>query len=159
MPLSNNFLILGNSPTGESYWVGNLFGLAIYNQELNEEKVFQHFQRWIDRKGFILSSEEGLIALYFFDERSGQHIHDLVNQNHLLIPPQFQALQKRVLVPPWTDFQLNRTYLTDILTNILGFIPFGFFFAAYLWMKKPRSIFRLLLTSIIIAGALALRSS
>jgi glycopeptide antibiotics resistance protein len=44
----------------------------------------------------------------------------------------------------------------DVLTNILGFIPFGFFFSAYLWMRKPRSIFRLLLTSIIIAGCMSL---
>jgi glycopeptide antibiotics resistance protein len=44
----------------------------------------------------------------------------------------------------------------DILTNILGFIPFGFFFSAYLWMKKPRSNFRILLLSIIIAGCISL---
>jgi glycopeptide antibiotics resistance protein len=44
----------------------------------------------------------------------------------------------------------------DVLTNLLGFIPFGFFLSAYLWMRKPRSIFRLLLISVIIAGCISL---
>jgi hypothetical protein len=152
----SNFLILGNSPTGESYWTGNLFGLAIYNQELSEEKVFQHFQRWIDRKGFILPLEEGLFALYLFNERSGEHIHDTVNHHHLLMPPLLQALPKRVLVPPWTDFQLNRSYLMDILTNILGFIPFGFFLSVYLWARSKTTIYRLLLISILFGGCISL---
>jgi hypothetical protein len=152
----SDYLILGNSPTGESYWTGNLFGLAIYDQELNAEKVFQHFQRWIDRKAFIHSSEESLLALYLFNERSGEHIHDTVNRHHLLMPPRFQALQKRVLVLPWTDFQFNRSYLIDILTNILGFIPFGFFFAAYFCTKKRTTIYRLLLISTLLGGCISL---
>jgi len=152
----SNYLILGNSPTGESYWTGNLYGLAIYNKELSEEKVFQHFQMLVDRKGFVLPSEESIVALYLFNERSGEHIHDTVNHHHLLIPSQFQTLQKRILIPPWTDFRFNRSYLMDILTNILGFIPFGFFFSAYLWMKKPRSIYQLLFISLLIGGGLSL---
>ena len=152
----SDYLILGNSPTGESYWTGNLYGLAIYNQELSEEKVFQHFQRWIDRKGFIPSLAEGLFALYLFNERLGEHIHDAVNHHLLLMPQRFQALQKKILVPPWEDFQFNRFYLMDILTNILGFIPFGFFFSAYLWTKKPRSIYQLLFISLLIGGGLSL---
>jgi VanZ family protein len=149
-------IILGNSPTGESYWTGNLFGLAIYNQELSEEKVFQHFQSWMDRKGFIPSPEEGLLALYLFDERSGEHIHDSVNHHHLLMPSRFQVLQKRILIPPWKDFQFNRSYLMDILTNILGFIPFGFFLSAYLWMRKKATIYRLFLISILFGGCISL---
>jgi glycopeptide antibiotics resistance protein len=44
----------------------------------------------------------------------------------------------------------------DVLTNLLGFIPFGFFLSAYLWMRKPRSIFQLLLTTTVIAGCISL---
>jgi len=149
-------IILANSPTGESYWTGNLFGLALYNSELSEEKVFQHFQRWIDQKGFILSSGEGLVALYLFDEHSGEHIHDTVNHHHLLIPPQFQSLQKRILIPPWEDFQINRSYLIDILTNILGFIPFGFFLSVSLWARNKTAIYGLLLISILFGGCISL---
>jgi glycopeptide antibiotics resistance protein len=68
----------------------------------------------------------------------------------------FEVLKKTILVPPSKDFRFTRSYLMDVLTNILGFIPFGFFFSAYLWIKKPRSIFRLLLATTVIAGCMSL---
>jgi hypothetical protein len=143
-------ILLGNSPTGGEYWTGNLLSLAIYDRVLTGEEVFKHFH------GSKKSGEEGPVSFYLFDEHSGTLAHDSVGDHHLLIPPTFEVLQKTVLVPPWKDFRLNRSYLTDILTNILGFIPFGFFFSAYLWMRKPRSIFPLLLTTTVIAGCMSL---
>ena len=47
---SSNFLVLGNSPTGQHHWMGNLLGLAIYNQSLTKEQIFQHFQKWQEAK-------------------------------------------------------------------------------------------------------------
>ena len=149
-------LILGNSPTGNNYWIGNLFGLAIYNQTLTKEQIRQHFQKWSEWEKSSLLPERDLIGLYLFNERSGQYIHDTVNHHHLLMPSQFQALQKRILIPPWKGFQLNRSFLTDILTNILGFIPFGFFFSAYLWVRNKATIYRLLLISVFFGGCLSL---
>jgi hypothetical protein len=143
-------IVLGNSLAGSQYWTGNLFRLAIYDRVLTGQEVSTHFH------GSKKSGEEGLVALYPFDERSGQWGYDHASRHHLFIPSRFEVLQKTILVPPWTDFRFNRSYLMDILTNILGFIPFGFFFSAYLWMRKPRSIFRPLLTSIIIAGCISL---
>jgi len=143
-------IILGNSPTGIGNWTGNILGLAIYNRVLTEHEVSIHSHR--PKK----SGEEGLVALYPFDERFGNLAHDHVGSHHLIIPSKFEALQKIILAPPWKDFRLNRSSLTDILTNILGFIPFGFFSSAYLWMRKPRSIFRLYFLSMIIAGCLSL---
>jgi hypothetical protein len=143
-------ILLGNSPTGGKYWTGNLLSLAIYDRVLTGDKVSEHFY------GSKKSGEEGPVSFYLFDERSGTLAQDHVGGHHLLIPPRFKVLKKTILVPPWEDFRFTRSYLTDILTNILGFIPFGFFFSAYLWMKKPQSNFRLLLISIIIAGCLSL---
>jgi glycopeptide antibiotics resistance protein len=113
-------------------------------------EVFYHSNR--SKK----SGEEGPVSFYLFDEHSGTLAHDSVGDHHLLIPPRFKVLQKTILVPPWEDFRFTRSYLMDVLTNILGFIPFGFFSSAYLCMRKPRSIFRLLLTTIIIAGCMSL---
>jgi VanZ family protein len=154
--MSSNFLVLGNSSTGQQHWMGSLLGLAIYDQPLTRKQISEHFQKWQERGKSSLLAERGLFALYLFDEGSGEHIHDLLNHHHLVMPLRFEVLQKTILVPPWKDFRFNRSYLMDIITNILCFIPFGFFFSAYLWMKKPRSIFRLLLTSIIIAGCMSL---
>jgi glycopeptide antibiotics resistance protein len=149
-------ILLGNAPTGNENWTGNLLSLAIYDRALTGEQVSQHFQKWMIEGKSSLSTEEGIVSLYLFDEHSGTLAHDSVGDHHLLIPTIFKVLKKTILVPPWEDFQLNRSYLMDILTNILGFIPFGFFFSGYLWMKKPCSTFRLLLTSLIIAACISL---
>ena len=143
-------ILLGNSPTGGDYWTGNLLSLAIYDRILTGEEVFKRFH--VSKK----SGEEGPVSFYLFDEHSGTLAHDSVGDHHLVIPARFEILQKTILIPPWEDFRFNRSYLIDILTNVLGFIPFGFFLSAYLWIKKPRSIFRLLLMSIIIAGCISL---
>jgi VanZ family protein len=149
-------LILGNSPTGNDYWIGYLFGLAIYNHSLTKEQVFQHFQSWRKKQEPFLLKAEGLVSLYHFDERSGELVHDHAGRYPLFIPPKFKALKKTILVPPWKDFRMNRSYLTDMLTNTIGFIPFGFFFSAYLWIRKPRPIYRLFIISFLFSACISL---
>ncbi len=149
-------LILGNAPTGKQSWAGNLFHLAFYNRTLTAAQVLQHFQSWEKKEESLSLRNDGLVAFYSFDEHSGTLVHDRVGGHHLVIPARFEILQKTILIPPWEDFRFSRSYLIDILTNVLGFIPFGFFLSAYLWIKKPRSIFRLLLMSIITAGCISL---
>ena len=149
-------ILLGNAPTGGGYWTGNLFGLAVYDRSLSVEQVLKSFENWEKNKKSLFQKEEGLVSFYLFDEHSGTLVHDSVGGHHLVIPPKFKVLKRTILVPPWEDFRFTRSYLRDILTNILGFIPFGFFFSAYLRIKKPRSTFRLILISIIIAGCMSL---
>ena len=149
-------LILGNAPAGKQSWTGNLLHLAFYDHSLTGEQVLQHFQKWSNNESSSLSREEGLIAFYLFDEHSGTVAYDHVGGHHLLMKPRYEAFQKRVLISPWGDFQLNRSYLRDILTNILGFIPFGFFFSAYLWARSKTPFYRLLLISILFGGCISL---
>jgi len=143
-------IVLGNSPKGNEYWTGNLLSLAIYDRALTGEEISQHFH---DSKK---SGEGGPVSLYLFGEHSGTLVHDSVGDHHLVIPSRFAVLKKTILVPPWEDFRFTRSYLMDILTNILGFIPFGFFLPSYLWIRKPTSPIRLLLKPIIIAGCISL---
>jgi VanZ family protein len=117
---------------------------------LIEQEVSQHYHGWKN------SGEEGLVAFYPLDEGFGQWGYDRAGRHNLFIPPRFEVLQKTILTPLWKDFRLNRSYLTDILTNILGFIPFGFFFSAYLRIKKPRSIYQLFFITILFAGCMSL---
>jgi glycopeptide antibiotics resistance protein len=58
-------------------------------------------------------------------------------------------------VPPWRDFTLTRSYLSDILINIIGFIPLGFFFSLYLERKGVPSN-KILWIVILIGGAVSL---
>jgi hypothetical protein len=143
-------IVLGNSPKGSEYWTGNVLSLAIYDRALTEREVSQQ------PPASGGSGEEGPVSLYIFDEHFGTIALDAVGNHHLVIPPRFEVLKKTILVPPWKDFRFTCSYLMDILTNILGFIPLGFFFSAYLRMKKPQPNFRLFLMSIIIAGCMSL---
>jgi VanZ family protein len=151
-------ILLGNSSTGGEYWTGNLLSLAIYDRVLTGEEVSQHFPQHFPQHIHRPKESGGdePVSFYLFDEHSGTLAHDSVGDHHLLIPSRFKVLKKTILVPPWEDFRFTRSYLMDVLTNILGFIPFGFFFSAYLWMRKPRSNFRLLLTTTVIAGCMSL---
>jgi VanZ family protein len=144
--------ILGNSLTGNQYWIGNLFDLVIFKRSLTQEEIYQHSLNWTgEEASSLLLKDEGLVTFYPFKEKSGNWVYDHMGRNHLFIPSRFEVLQKPILTPPWKDFRLNRSYLMDILTNILGFIPFGFFFSAYL-RTKQRSVYRLFLISIFFAG-------
>ena len=147
-------IVLGNSPGGNRYWTGNLFSLAIYDRALTGEEVSRRWPQNFD--GPRQSGEEGPVSLYLFDEHSGTLAHDSVGDRHLAIPPTFKVLKKAILVPPWEDFRFTRSYLMDILTNILGFIPFGFFLVAYLRVRKPLSNLQPLLMSVLVAGFLSL---
>jgi glycopeptide antibiotics resistance protein len=60
-------------------------------------------------------------------------IHNVVNPDETLtIPETFKPVRRKLLVPPWPDFQWNWSFVQDMTVNLLGFIPAGFFFAALL---------------------------
>jgi hypothetical protein len=122
-------IILGNSPTGKGFWKGNIYGLAIYQRSLTAEQVLQHYQDWVNGKppSFIKGDTQSPISYFPFDERTGTQIQDQINHRLLLMHPRFDPPQKVILAPPWIDFRLNLSFFSDIMTNILGFIPFGFF--------------------------------
>ena len=76
-------------------------------------------------------------ALYSFRERSGRIIHNSIGPGpDLYIPRTFRVLHKKILAPPWEEFSPQLSYVWDILINIAGFIPFGFFFCAYLTCNR-----------------------
>ncbi|MBI4684803.1 MAG: VanZ family protein [Nitrospirae bacterium] len=147
-------LILGNSPSGKSPWKGNIFGIAIYNHSLAQDKVFQHYQAWTKGEAALLKKEEP-IALYLFDEQKGTSVHNQAGQqNPLLMPSTFQMLQKHILDTPLKDFRIKALHFQDIFINIIGFIPLGFFFSALFnkskfFSKNSISFITLLLGSLI----------
>ena len=125
-------LVLGNLTTGESYWTGYLSGLAIYNRVLTAKQVFSSYQKWV-QKGAPSVEANSCIAMFSFDERKGTIVHDHVNSdNQLAMPEIFKPVKLTVLHFSWNDFQWNRPFIQDVMINIVGFIPFGFFCAGLL---------------------------
>jgi hypothetical protein len=150
-------LVLGNSPTGKQPWKGDIFGLAIYNRSLKGKEVFQNYQDWLKNGSPTVSENKSLAALYLFDERHGNLIHNKVGPwDYLLIPETFQMLKKSVMVMPWKDFRLNLSYLTDILVNIIGFIPFGFIFPAFLFRATSLIRYRIYIITILLGSGMSL---
>ena len=131
-------LILGNSPTGESYWNGNLMGLAIYNRVLSADQVWNNYEAWTGKAPLLISADDGCIGIYPFSERKGTKVHNEINAiDALTIPDIFKPVQRKILSPFLQGYQWNLSSVQDITTNILGFIPFGFYFSA-LFQKTVR---------------------
>jgi hypothetical protein len=126
-------LILGNSPTGESYWNGNFMGLAIYNRVLSSDQVFKNYEAWTAKTPHRVSANNGCLGTYPFNERKGTKVHNEINTvDTLTIPEIFKPVQRKILSSFLVGYQWNLSSVQDIATNIFGFIPFGFFFSALL---------------------------
>ena len=148
-------LEFGNSPVANDSWAGLLRGLALYEQQLTASQVLDHYQGWT-REGQPVSGEQaGVVALYLFRERKGKLIYNEIPSGpNLYVPEHYAFHGQPLLAPPWKEFSLSSGYAKNVLINIAGFIPFGFFFCAYFSVK--RRILRPALTSILLGGAISL---
>jgi len=125
-------LILANSPLQGNSWPGRLRGLAIYTKELTADEVGQHYQDWTQKGEPNVGDNERALALYLFDEHTGNSIHNQVRSGiDLYIPDRYLVVDQILLEPPWKEFHRQRNYLDNVLINVAGFIPLGFCFSAY----------------------------
>src|ERR1700690_2611173 len=123
-------MILGNSPDGTHEWNGSFFGLTVYNKALGKTEVREHYQGHFGGQTMPTAS-------YLFNERSGEVIHDYSGSgNDLIIPPVFQPLRRTVLEMPEKGLFFSRSNLSDIVINVVGFMPFGFLMSAWLRLAK-----------------------
>ena len=131
-------LILGDSPGQSDSWSGEIRSLAIYNCALTSKQVFDHYSAWVHTGRPEITGDEQNIALYLFQERSGVVARNQVRSGvDLYIPKKYQVMQKIALEPFWTEFEMTRSYWGAVLKNIVGFIPLGFWFYAYLTVLLP----------------------
>lgn len=70
------------------------------------------------------------------------------------IPDKYMVLDQIFLQPFWTEFEMSRSYWSSALKNIVGFIPFGFFFGARLSLAGR--VKRVALTSVLLGALLSL---
>jgi hypothetical protein len=147
-------LFVGNHPLVEDGWQGQLKGLAIYNRALTDNQVLQHYNAWRTNQNAEIKSE-GPTELYLFNEGSGSIVHNQMNsENDLRIPGHFFVLHAPFLERPWDEFQPSWSYWKNVLINIAGFVPLGFFFCAYL--VSVRRLNRAVLATILLGAAISL---
>jgi hypothetical protein len=112
-------------------------GLAIYDRELSGDEILRHYQSWTSGNQRDLEAGEKMVALYLFDEGSGNVIHNRADSStDLLIPERFFVLNEPFLTPPWDEFHPGWGYWKDISVNVAGFVPVGFFFYAYFSLMR-----------------------
>ena len=125
-------LIVGNSPVTTDDWSGELKGLALYDRGLTGNEASQHFSAWMSGTQSGLAKSEGSVALYLFNEGTGDVARNQTDSaTDLLIPERFFVLHGQFLERPWDEFRPDWAYLKDVGINVGGFIPLGFFFCVY----------------------------
>ncbi len=147
-------LLLGNSPTGKPAWNGILSGIALYNRALTNDAVFQNYDSWTKDDSSPLLSQQGLVALYLFNEGTGNAVHDRTGHGlDLYIPAVFDPPKKIFLVTPWETFRFTWSHVSDAIINIIGFMPLGFFVFSFL-LQVTRLNKKLLFTTTALTGSI-----
>jgi glycopeptide antibiotics resistance protein len=114
----------------------------------------QHYNAWRTNQNAEIKNE-GPIELYLFNEGSGTIVHNQINsENDLRIPGHFFVLHAPFLERPWDEFQPSWSYWKNVLINIAGFVPLGFFFCAYFVSVRPLN--RAVLATILLGAAISL---
>jgi hypothetical protein len=148
-------LVLGTSPVAYATWAGDMRGIAIYGRALTPAEVKQRFHAWTANGPPEQPLDPNfLVALYRFDERAGPIVHNLASGPNLYIPDRFTILHKSFLSRPRNEFHFDLGYLKDVLLNIGGFIPLGFFCCAYFGTVQHWR--RAALTAILLGAAMSL---
>jgi len=131
-------LVLGTSPTMDDSWRGQVRGLGLYGAELTADEARQHYESWTTSGSPALSDREHAVGLYLFNERSGDIVHNSIATGiNLEIPARYRLVHQMFLQPFWHEYKPKGSYWKDILINIVGFMPLGFFFFAYWSTVRP----------------------
>jgi VanZ family protein len=146
-------LLLGHSASGDGGWSGTLRGLALYDRTLTPQQVLEHCRAWQEADFRHMSTAQPASAIYAFDEKGGNLVHDRAGRmSNLTIPRNFAILNRTFLSGP----DIHHIEWMDIALNIFGFIPFGFVTAAYVLQARPMSSASAALVATIIGAATSL---
>lgn len=126
-------VVLGNDPDGRHPWSGSIAGFALYEVAMDSVELEKLWRLWSEQQQFSGLPMAGAVIFYdFLNTEDGVILDGSVNGYHLQIP------DDRVFIAPrFADFELSSTSTTDLLVNLLGFIPFGYLLS--LWLSDRRS--------------------
>jgi hypothetical protein len=150
-------LLLGNSVYGINPWEGDVYGLTFYRSTLTDEDIAIHFNRWSEEHDFSFAKNDKPLVLFLFDEKEGEWANDHIAGNDPLnIPKTIKILERRILVPPWQEFRFDHDNIEDILLNVIGFTPLGFFLFATLNRPNSNSMKHGILITVLICFVVSL---
>ncbi len=129
-------LVLGNSVYAKHAWSGGIGGLAMYDLALEGSQVQAHYARWAAGDGgFGLERAAAPKIIYRFDQSAdgrvinraaGQAGDQASGRYHLEVPALMKVLKKEFLQWPRFDSE-SRWYMgSDVVMNLIGFVPLGF---------------------------------
>jgi hypothetical protein len=136
-PVCSGSFVVGDSPSSDHTWQGDLYGLAIYRRALTATEIMIHYRSW---KAAGRPSESGGSkpdALYLFNESRGNLVHDHGASGgvHLVIPERYVIARPTFLGFPAMSYEGKWDDVEDIVINIGGFVPFGFTLCALLSLR------------------------
>ncbi len=130
-------LVSGNSASGQNGWEGFFYGLAIYRGTIDKKQAAINYRAWLANDLSTLKQQPGITNLFSFHERRGDRIADIINPfNSLSIPKVMTPLQRIILD---TEFRADWSFASDVIVNIIGFIPLGFWVALLLRQRTRLS--------------------
>jgi len=140
LPEGTNFsgyrIYLGNEPEVSAPWKGELYGLELYDRVLIADEVCERYRSWTSNQFSFTHPDANAVVKYTFTNVKGMKVPNALNElNGLLIPERFD-LKQRALEPS-IGFEVN---VADVVINVLGFIPLGFFGIFRLRQRKRGSI-------------------
>jgi hypothetical protein len=149
-------IILGDSPEQPDSFRGQVRGLAIYESELSGDEIPDHYKAWTERGRPDIFPDERNSGLYLFNEHKGNVAGSLtgIPSRDLQIPERYQVIDKIALQPFWEEFDFSQSYWSGNFKNLIGFIPFGFCFAA--WLTTTRFATRATLLTVILGAVVSL---
>jgi VanZ family protein len=119
-------LVVGDSPGQQDSWRGEVYGLAIFARQLAPSEVARHYDTWTQNKGPEIGVEDQPVALYSFDERAGNVVHNKAGRSFdLFLPKDYTVAHQFFLEPFWREFKPSPPYWRDLSKNVIGFIPLG----------------------------------
>jgi VanZ like family len=149
-------IVLGNSPSNFQIWHGDIYGLAIYDDEVSPANAAAHFADWSRASSSPSSASDPshVIAHYDFRERGGNIVKsDVASAPPLIVPAYFSIPRKPMLDSPINEFGWNANYRSDVFQNIVGFMPLGFVLAGFFALSRSRG--RAILTAALYGGFLS----
>jgi hypothetical protein len=147
---SSGMLVFGNDPLGEAPWEGGILAVAIYSRTMEDAEVKQRSAIW-KTTGIPPAPTQSAAWYDLPGLPKPSESHDAVPPpDTLYIPARFVPPRRAIL--SW-DARLDQSGITDMILNLLGFLPVGFITS--LAIKERASMKAALLWSVILGVALS----